>query len=132
LPTQVLVWTYRNCIGPKSNHDYNLNWQAILYYRNPKAPPLTCDSLIEQFAVQQVNAPDGRQAERFFAWQKPDALADLFIHHCETARGCLIDPFAGSGTFLLAAKRAGWRGLGAEKDESARAIAQARGCEIMA
>ena len=38
--SQVLVWTYKNRVGPSPTHDYKLNWQAILYYRGPAVPAL--------------------------------------------------------------------------------------------
>ncbi|GAI60494.1 unnamed protein product [marine sediment metagenome] len=75
----ILVWAYQNTIGPSSKYDYNLNWQAILYYRGPDAPELDCPILTEQFAVHEVNAPDGRTGIRFSKWQKPDELAERII-----------------------------------------------------
>jgi hypothetical protein len=63
----VLVWTYRNTLGPSPTHDYKLNWQAILYYRGPDAPPLDSPKMTEQFTVQDINAPDGRQGDRWHA-----------------------------------------------------------------
>ncbi len=126
----LLAWSYRNTIGPQPVSAYIQNWQAILYLRGPRAPALVCSELIEQLAGFTMNAPDGRQGERFYRWQKPDELAERFIRHSTAEGGLVVDPFAGSGTFLLAAHRLGRRAVGAEIDDEALRIAQARGCMI--
>lgn len=127
LPEQVLVWEYRNTIGPKPAGAYKLNWQAILYYVGPDAPPLNCDQLVEQFSVQNVNAPDGRHAVRYHAWEKPQALGELFIRHATAPGAWVADPFAGTGTFLLAAAALGRIGIGCDHDDDQIATAQDRG-----
>ncbi len=126
----VLVWTYRNTIGPQPKSEYVQNWQAILYLRGPEAPILNCPTIVEQFAVQDINAPDGRQYNRFYKWQKPDELADRFILHSTIPGGLIIDPFAGSGTFLVRAARLGRIAVGCDIDEEALRIAEQRGCVI--
>jgi DNA modification methylase len=125
---QILVWTYRNTLGPSPKTDYKLNWQAILYFMGPEAPALDAPLMVEQFAVQDLNAPDGRQGERFYAWQKPDELAERFVRHATKPGDLVIDPFAGSGTFLLAAAKLGRKALGCDTDEAALQIATRRGC----
>src|SRR6266849_1647877 len=40
---QVLVWSYRNTIGPSPKYDYKLNWQAILYFKGEEAKPFNFD-----------------------------------------------------------------------------------------
>lgn len=125
----VLVWTYRNTLGPSPTHDYKLNWQAILHYRGSDAPPLDCPEMTEQFAVQDINAPDGRHGDRWHAWQKPDLLAERIIRHATRPGDLILDPFAGTGTFLLAAARLGRRARGCELDSDMLAIATERGCQ---
>lgn len=107
MPTQILVWTYRNTLGPCAKHKYNLNWQAILYYCGPDAAPLDGPSLTERWAVQDVNAPDGRLGNRIHKWQKPDELAERIISQATRPGETVLDPFCGSGTFVLAAARLG-------------------------
>lgn len=124
----VLVWTYRNTLGPKPTHDYKLNWQAILYYRGADAPPLDCPEMVEQFAVQDINAPDGRQGDRWHAWQKPDLLAERIIRHATRPGQSVIDPFTCTGTFVLAAARLGRRAAGCDISPENLAIAEERGC----
>jgi len=128
MPTQVLVWTYRNTIGPSPSHLYKQNWQAILYYAMPDAPPLDCPQMVEQFSVQDINAPDGRIGDRYHAWQKPITLGERFVRHATQPGATVIDPFAGTGTFLLAAAKLGRVGVGCERDPAMIAIAVQRGC----
>jgi hypothetical protein len=124
----VLVWTYRNTLGPKPTHDYKLNWQAILHYRGTDAPPLDCPEMVEQFAVQDINAPDGRQGDRWHAWQKPDLLAERIIRHATQPGQTVLDPFTCTGTFVLAAARLGRRAAGCDISPENLAIAEERGC----
>lgn len=128
LLAQVLVWTYRNTLGPAPAHDYKLNWQAILYYRGRDAPPLDCPEMVEQFSVQDLNAPDGRLGDRWHAWQKPDRLGDRFVRHASHDGALVLDPFAGTGTFLLAAAKLGRTARGCEINPATLAIAEERGC----
>jgi 16S rRNA G966 N2-methylase RsmD len=124
----VLVWTYRNTLGPSPKLDYKNNWQAVFHVRGPDAPPLNCPLMVEQFAVQDINAPDGRLGDRFHAWQKPDALAERIIRHSTTAGDSVVDCFAGTGTFLLAAARLGRKASGCDASAEMIAIACERGC----
>jgi 16S rRNA G966 N2-methylase RsmD len=128
--SQVLVWEYRNTLGPSPTHDYKLNWQAILYYRGPDAPPLDCPEMVEQFTVQDLNAPDGRLGDRYHAWQKPDKLGDRLVRHATQPGQLVLDPFSGTGAFLLAAARLDCEALGCEIDPEMLTIAAERGCQV--
>lgn len=128
MPDQILVWTYRNTMGPATKDRYKLNWQAILYYVDDDAPPLNCDSLNELFSVQDINAPDGRQGDRFHEWQKPLELAERIIRHATKPGDVVLDPFCCTGSFLLAASAAGRFAKGCDISESNLAIATDRGC----
>lgn len=127
---QVLVWTYRNTLGPTPAYDYKSNWQAILYYRGAEAPPLNCPEMIEQFSVQDLNAPDGRVHDRWHAWQKPEELAERLVRHSTAAGELVLDCFAGTGTFLLAAARLGRTAAGCDVDPEMLGIARDRGCQV--
>jgi len=126
----VLVWTYRNTLGPKPKAAYKLNWQAIFHLVGPDAPGLECPRMVEQFSVQDVNAPDGRLGNRYHAWQKPDELAERLVRHSTRPGDSVIDPFAGTGTFLLAAARLGRSASGCEIDPGMIEIAVERGCLV--
>lgn len=128
--SQLLVWTYRNTLGPSPATAYKNNWQAIIYLCGKDAPPLDCPVMLEQFSVQDINAPDGRQGDRYHAWQKPDELAERFIRHSTKPGDLVVDPFAGTGTFLLAAARLGRRGIGCDNNPASLNIAEQRGCIV--
>jgi site-specific DNA-methyltransferase (adenine-specific) len=53
--------------------------------------------------------------------RKPVTLMEQVI---DTCRGCVLDPFMGSGSTLLAARNIGVRGIGIERDEAL--------CELLA
>jgi len=131
MPDQVLVWTYRNTLGPSPKDNYKLNWQAILYYKGSAAGDLDCPVMLEQFSVQDINAPDGRQGDRFHAWQKPLELAERFIRHSTKPGDVVADPFACTGTFAIAAAKLGRVGLGCDISTENLAIAEARGCQVL-
>ena len=124
----VLVWTYRNTIGPSSKFNYNLNWQSILYYRGSQSAPLSCPSLTEQFAVQDFNAPDARFGERWHTWEKPMPLIQQLIEHSTNPGDLVLDCFAGTGTVLLGATQLGREARGCDISEEMIAIAEKRGC----
>jgi len=126
----VLVWTYRNTLGPAPTHHYKLNWQAVLHFQGADAPPLDCPLMNEQFSVQDISAPDGRRGERWHAWQKPDELAERLIRHSTQPGALIIDPFAGTGTFLAAAARLGRFAAGSEPDPAMLDLCAARGLEV--
>jgi hypothetical protein len=130
---QVLVWSYRNTLGPSPTHDYKQNWQAVLYFRGSDAPPLNSDimTMNEQFSVREINAPDGRQGNHYHAWQKPDLLAEQLIRHSTKPGDRIIDCFTGTGTFLLIAHNLGRVASGCEQSPEMIEIARTRGCEVL-
>ena len=125
---QVLVWTYKNTLGQNPKDRYKQNYQACLFYRGVNAPALDCPLTNEQWAVQEINAPDGRQGDRYHAWQKPMEIAERFIRHSTKPGATVFDPFACTGTFLLAAAKLGRKGVGFEIDPQNAEIAFSRGC----
>ena len=125
---QVLIWTYKNTLGNNPKDRYKQNYQACLFFRGETAPALNCPLTSEQWAVQEINAPDGRIGDRYHAWQKPIEIAERFIRH-STKQGALVyDPFACTGTFLLAASKLGRRAIGYEINAENAKIAYSRGC----
>lgn len=123
----VLVWTYRNTIGPTPSHAFKNNWQAILYLYGKEAPALDSPSLNEQFSVIDISAPDGRQGDRYHAWQKPAALAERLIRISTKPGDFVLDPFCCTGTFGLAAADLGRRSLSGDINPDNLAIFAERG-----
>ena len=129
LPTQLLVWRYDNAIGPMPKKDHVLNYQCILYYEGPKVPDWTENRIVNLFAAQTHNAPDGRQGIKFYKWEKPIDLAKQIIARSTKQGDVIIDPFAGSGTHLLASALLGRKSYGCDYDKKVVKIALERGCK---
>ena len=125
---QVLIWTYKNTLGQNPKGRYKQNYQACLFFRGVNAPDIDCPLTSEQWAVQEINAPDGRQGDRYHAWQKPMEIAERFIRHSTKQGMTVFDPFACTGTFLLAAAKLGRKAYGFEIDPDNAEIAFQRGC----
>lgn len=125
----VLVWEYRNTLGPSPTHGYFLNWQACFYLYGPDAPPIDCPLLVEQTAVHEVNAPQGSHRLRLHPWEKPAELVERFIRHATRPGETVIDCFAGTGTTLLAAAKLGRYAIGADNDADQVALCEQRGCQ---
>jgi hypothetical protein len=120
--------TVLKAAGNNPKDRYKLKWQAILFYRGQDAPALDCPLTAEQWAVMEMNAPDGRLGNRYHAWQKPMELAERLIRHSTQPGDLVYDPFACTGTFLLAAAKLGRFAKGAELKPEHAAIAIERGC----
>ena len=123
-----LVWV-KNIIGPG---DLTIPWGPAdeEIYILGKWPPLipggsardggTPARALGHFTIPVV--PKGFGHQRFHPTQKPTALMEHLIDRCPP--GTVADPFAGSGSTLVAAKRLGRRAVGVELEE--------RYCEIAA
>ena len=122
-----LIWTYRNTLGVTPKEKYNLNYQVILHLYK-EGSSLDTSVTNEMFSVQDINAPDGRQGDRFHTWQKPSELANRLIRHSTKPGDKVIDPFACTGTFLIAAAKHGCLASGCDIDSEAIEIAVSRGC----
>lgn len=128
---QQLIWTYKNTLGNNPKDRYKQNYQSCLFYRGVDAPDLDCPLTNEQWAVQEINAPDGRQGDRYHAWQKPIEIAERFIRHSTKKGMTIYDPFACTGTFLLAGAKLGRKAYGCEINKENANIAIERGCKYV-
>ncbi len=124
-----LIWTYRNCLGIVPKNKYNLNYQMIWHLYSDKSPKLDTSITNEMFSVQDINAPDGRQGDRFFKWQKPDELCRRLITHSTKEGDTIVDPFCGSGSFILMAAKLKRIGIGCDISKENLNIAIERGCK---
>ena len=129
IPTQMLVWEYKNTLGQNPKERYKLNYQSILFYRMKNSGDLNIDLTSEQWAVQSINAPDGRLGDRYHEWQKPIELAERLIRHTTNEGASIIDPFCCTGTFLLAAAKLNRIANGCDISKENLEIAVKRGCE---
>jgi len=114
---QVLIWDTKGALGMGA---MDLPWkpshQEVYVIGAGFSGPRTSDVLT--FAPVQAMARNGR----LHPHQKPEPLMRELIGKCPP--GAVADPFAGSGTTLLAAKSLGRKAIGVELEE--------RYCEIIA
>ncbi len=128
---QMLIWHYADTLGPTPNQRYKTSHQVIWHLYGPQAPRLLGDRLTEmttvhQFPMMRVDTPGGR----LFSWQKPDALARRLIDQAVVSGALVIDPFAGTGTFLAAAADAGCQAVGSEMDPDRIDDCRLRGIDV--
>lgn len=122
------AWVYRNTIGPTPDKDFVRNWQFVLSARGPDAPNLKSNRITDLLAGFVDNAPDGRHEVKHHKWQKPLDVVRRLIRVTTDEGQTIIDPFAGSGTTLIAADQEKRIGIGADNDATAVSIAVKRGC----
>lgn len=127
-----LIWFYRNRVGAQSKMKYKSTYQNIfhLYGEYAKALNLPLEWSLEHIDVQDINAPDARHEVYYHAHQKPDEIARRFIEHSTKRGDLVIDPFAGTGTFILVALSLGRDALGSEIDDKMLKICKKRGLII--
>ncbi|XGI84231.1 DNA methyltransferase [Halorutilales archaeon Cl-col2-1] len=128
--SQILVWEYKNTLGQTPANRYTRNYQAVLFLRGNETRELNAPKTSEQWAVQNINAPDPRHEEKHHKWQKPEELLERFIRHSSQEDDLVIDPFAGSGTVLLTAASLGREAYGCDIDNEAIETARKRGCVL--
>jgi site-specific DNA-methyltransferase (adenine-specific) len=73
-----------------------------------------------------IECPDVPKNLRMYPTEKPVPLLQVLIKQSTSANGLVLDPFAGSGSTLVAAREAGRRGIGFEVDNEAYLRTQAR------
>ncbi len=125
-----LIWTYRNTLGQTPKMKYNLNYQFVWHLYKTTSNPLDTSITNEMFSVQDINAPDGRLGDRFHTWQKPDELANRLVRHASKEGDTVLDVFACTGTFLIAAAKAKRHAIGCEINKVNIELAKNRGCKI--
>ncbi|MGH8879517.1 MAG: DNA methyltransferase, partial [Stackebrandtia sp.] len=108
-------------------HMFASTWQAVLYAHGPDAPPLRGSTLTEKQTGIVLPMNSGVNGGRLHAWQKPDALGDRLIRLSTEPGHTVIDPFAGTGSFLVNAGTLGRHAQGAEVDPDMLASCEARG-----
>lgn len=125
---QLLVWSYKNTLGNNPKDKYKLNYQFCLYFKGVDAPELNCPITNEQWAVIEMNAPDGRIGDRYHTWQKPSQLAEMIVRHSTKEHDIVYDPFTCTGTFLLAAAKLNRYAKGCDISKENLDISIERGC----
>lgn len=114
---QTLIWVKRNLASPhKFGYEFTSNYEMILNFHKGKVPRLNgkgnTDVLI--YSAPQSNFSD----KRMHVHQKPINLIVKLLDTVCNGNCTVLDPFAGSGTTLVGAKKLGlnWIGIEIQKD----------------
>lgn len=123
------VWHYPDTLGPNPTGRLKTTHQMALVLHGPESGDLYTDQLVDKQSCW-VNAMNQEQGGRHFAWQKPQALAERLVATMSPVGGTVIDPFAGAGTFLVAAAALGRHASGCDLDARRLVDAAARGIKV--
>lgn len=112
-----IVWDKRDGIGANDQADAELLWT------NLDKPTRLYRHLWS--GLLRAGEENVAKAAKLHPHQKPMGLG-LFALNYAGARGVVYDPFMGSGSFLVAAKRMGLQAIGCDSDEAYCEIAAER------
>ena len=105
-PRSVLVWVKNDWSAGDLKHSHGRQWEAICFYPGPK----------HEFTTR---IPDVIHANRtdnvYHPTEKPEELFQALM--LANVGQTILDPFMGSGTTLVAAKRLGRIAIGIEREE---------------
>lgn len=115
--SNILIWHYRNVIGPSPKLEYKRGWQGIFYLYGKNAPPLKSPLVKDLFDHFEISEPDGRHEIKFHSHQKPEELIKNLLV-LSTERGDrVLDLFAGSGSIGLTSSKLERYSLSIEKEK---------------
>ncbi len=106
-PRSVLVWVKNNWSMGDLEHEHGRQWEACCFYPQKE----------HQFVTRIPDVLTVNRTDNYFhPTEKPVALMSKLIAANKVKT--VLDPFAGSGTTLVAAKKLGCKAIGIEIEES--------------
>jgi hypothetical protein len=127
---ELAVWHYADTLGPSPTGRLKTTHQMVLVVHGPEAPDLHTTSLVDRQSC--FVAPMNQEAGgRWFPWQKPQLLAERLVATFAPPGGTVVDPFAGAGTFLVAAAALGRQAAGCDDDPGRIDECRRRGVEVV-
>lgn len=121
----LLIWNYKNNIKAHNEKEYKYTYEPIFYFYGEKADKLNMakdqewgDDLnnldIFEYAVPQSNF---KKDKKIHPTQKPQKLLEQIIKTGTYKGDLILDPFAGSGTTGVAAKKLSRKSIQIEKNK---------------
>lgn len=104
------VWVKNNPTPQITGDRPAQGWEAISYLHKPKKAKWNAGGMHGNY-VSNIAAPTGHPTP------KPLAMITSFVERFSQSGDLILDPFAGGGTTLLAARNLGRRVIGIEKEE---------------
>lgn len=117
----LLIWDRGKPSSPGYGYNYLSRAEAIIYgYRIPRGRRLNNNK------YNILPCPDVPRDMRIYPTEKPVPLLQELIENSSTANDVVLDPFAGSASTLIAARKSGRRAIGFEINKDAYLRAQMR------
>jgi adenine-specific DNA-methyltransferase len=106
----ILVWE-KDGPGMGDTNAWGMGHEIILFLKKGRR------AATDRRRSGVIHVPQVRPADLIHPHEKPLALLELLIQHSTSRGDLIVDPFAGSGSTIRAAKRTGRSGLGMELDK---------------
>lgn len=106
----ILVWQ-KDGPGMGDTDSWGMGHEIILFLKKGRR------AATDQRRSGVLHVPQVRPADLIHPHEKPLPLLELFIKHSTSRGDLIVDPFAGSGSTIRAAKQLGRSALGMELDE---------------
>lgn len=110
-------WEREAATGPDKGYVRKMVRQAE-HQRPGRESAWQDDGTRQPKSVRVIEAPSVRFRKRHLT-EKPLSVTTELVRECTPPGGLVLDPFAGSGTTLVAARDLGHRAVGIEADEKA-------------
>lgn len=150
-----IIWHYDNTI-PREKHRFVISYDPILFYSKGKLDYFDCDAVrVEYKSKERLKNPVYKKGKPWYPnplgalrkdvwnipaitspaytdekvdhkWQKPIEVISPMIEATTQQGALILDPFLGSGTTLVCAKKLGRKAIGIEIEERYCAIAADR------
>lgn len=106
---------------------FSVYWKPALYFSNG---PMSDDRRFKQMNLMkdmvEVHPYEGGNRKVHHEWEQSKGFSDYFIPRLAFGGEVVLDPFMGTGTFILSARDAGLRYIGIEEDNDTFNIAKTR------
>jgi len=100
---QMLIWFHPNGYGGQNQHFWNHRFEPILVFKKSSAPRLLKGTWFTNVITEATRQSNYKKETRVHPAQKPIALYEKILS--KLPGEIILDPFAGSGAVLKAAKR---------------------------